>query len=174
MHSIRLLVALLIAATTALLVAPPAGAETWNTEDPRDPGLHGYGDIRSTRVTAAPRTVFLRVRVEAQQAYDTIWHFDTDGDARPEFYAHRNSDSLPGTVYVGRELYGNRCSKRTVDLSERGTVLKATFPLRCLRDGTAVPTRIRVRVITAEDEFDADCAPGPRRRCGWSRWIRVG
>ncbi len=173
MRSLRpLLVA--VAAIAALLTASPAGAETWHTDDPRDRGLHGYGDIRSTRVTAAPVNVFLRVRVEDQQAYDTLWHFDTDGDRRPEFYGYRNSDSTPGTIYVGRRLYGGRCSQRTVELSERGTVLKAYFALRCLRDGSEVPTRIRVRVITAEDEFDADCAPGPRRGCGWSRWIQVG
>ena len=163
-----------LATAVVLLAAPPAGAETWNTEDPLDPGLHGYGDIRSTRVTAAPVNVFLRVRVEEQQAYDTIWHFDTDGEGRPEFYAYRNSDSRPGTIHVGRELYGNRCEKRSVELSEGGTVLKASFPLRCLREDGVVPTRIRVRVITADDEFDADCAPGPRRGCGWSRWIDVG
>ena len=117
--------------------------------------------------------VFVRVRVEGEQAYDTIWHIDTDGDARPEFYAYRNADTQPGTIHVGRGLYGNRCAKRTVDLSEGGTVLEARFPLRCLRDGAAVPTRIRIRVITAEDEFDADCAPGPRRRCSWLSLIHI-
>ena len=173
MRSLRLLLPLL-ATVAALLVAAPAGAETWNTEDPRDRSLHGYGDIRSTRVTAAPVNVFLRVRVQDSQAYDTLWQLDTDGDRRPEFHAHRNSDTTPGTIYVGRSQYGERCSARTVELSERGTVLKARFPLRCLRDGTELPSRIRVRVITAADESFLDCAPGPRRRCGWSRWIDVG
>ncbi len=175
MRSLRLLLVLFFATTTALLVAPPAGAETWNTEDARDAVLHGYGDIRSTRVTAAPRFVFLRVRVQQQQAYDTIWHFDTDENSPgPEFYAHRNADSTPGTIYVGRQLYGNRCERRSVELSEGGTVLKAKFRLRCLIDDGVLPTRIRVRVITAEDEFNLDCAPGPRRNCSWSRWIAVG
>lgn len=171
----RLVLVPAVAAATVLLAAPSATADAWHTGDPRDRSLHGYGDIRRAEVAAQPHFIRLRVRVQRFQAFDTIWHFDTDASSPgPEFYAHRNSDSSPRVISVGRQLYGSRCSRRSVELSDGGRLLTAKFRPRCLADDGVVPSRLRARVVTAEDEFDADCAPGGRRGCGWSRWIRVG
>lgn len=139
----------------------------------------GYPEIsrfhsqrRSPDVT---RAVILRLKVKGEQAYDTFWHFDTDGDPQPEFYANRNSDSGPRKVLLSRQIFGHaRCSPRSVKLSKGGTVLRAKFRLRCLQDNGVRPNRVRFRVVTAGDDFNADCAPGPRQGCSWSGWVNAG
>lgn len=163
--------------TSSLMLATPAQAQSWTTDDPSNRRLYA-GDISNVTVHHRDRKVIVRVDFN-DRIYDAVdaW-IDTPGTRRgPQMVAQydRSYGEWHGLRRATRD-FGTRqlleCDAMTTSLNSAEDTLRMAVPRRCLSTDGVAPERLRVSIDSRDETYSAhDWAPG---RQDFGPWVTAG
>ncbi|NHC23719.1 hypothetical protein G6553_11125 [Nocardioides sp. IC4_145] len=162
-----------LALTTALTTAVPAGAAVGVVKDPAGDGRTSFksGDVTKVRVKHGPKALRLTVSHAAESGLADVYRFNIDTRpkvAGPEYVIGAGIEVEEWSVYRARGwkgVQGEELCDGGADVDFDGQKMRVVVPRGCFGS----PERVRVNLVTSNDYpgTPVDHAPGKRKYGGW-------